>query len=82
MLRFSTQMSFLDQRFNEDGSPYAPIRYKELVRINYAISKNCNTSYLDVLKLSPRERDYLWEFIVEEAERTKEMIENTRKQSY
>lgn len=74
-------MSFLDQLYNEDGTPYAPTRYKELVRINYAISKNCNTSYLDVLKLSPRERDYLWEFIVEEAERTKEMIENSRKQS-
>ena len=73
-------MNFLDQLYNEDGTLYAPSRYKDLVRINYAISKNCNTSYLDVLKLSPRERDYLWEFIVEEADRTKEMIENSRKQ--
>lgn len=80
MPRFSTQVNFLDQLYNEDGSLYAPSRYKNLVRINYAISKNCNTSYLDVLQLTPRERDYLWEFILEEVDRTKEMLENTRKQ--
>ena len=74
-------MSFLDQRYNEDGSLYAPSRYKDLVKINYAISKNCHTSYTDVIKLTPRERDYLWEFIVEEADRTKEIIENSRKQN-
>lgn len=74
-------MNFLDQLYNEDGTPYGPTRYKELVRINYAISKNCNTSYTDVIKLTPRERDYLWEFIVEEVDRAKEMLENSKKQS-
>lgn len=81
MPRFSTQVNFLDQRYNEDGSLYAPSRYKELVKINYAIAKNCNTSYIDILQLTPRERDYLWEFIVEDADRTKEMLENSRKQN-
>ena len=75
---FSTQVNFLDQLYNEDGSPYGPARYKELVRINYAISKNCNTSYVDVLQLTPRERDYLWEFIVEEADKAKELIDKSK----
>ena len=35
----------------------------------YIVSKNCNTSYVDVLKMGYRERQHLLSFILEEAER-------------
>ena len=69
----------MDQALTSDGKPYGPIRYKEIVRDNYLISKNLNTSYNDVLKLTPRERDYLIEFIIEDAESAKKLIEDNKK---
>jgi len=69
----------LDPQFNEDGEPYGPYRFKEIVRECYSIAKNCNTSYTDILKITPRERDYLIEFIVDDANRAQEMIEENRK---
>ena len=69
----------MDPLTNEDGEPYGPIRFKELVKECDSISKNCNTSYNDVVKMTPRERDYLIEFIVEDANKTKELIENSKK---
>lgn len=71
-------MNFLDPLTNEDGEPYGPYRYKEIVRECYSISKNCNTSYADVIEMTPRERDYLIEFMVEDANRAKEMIEKSK----
>lgn len=78
MRRFSTQVNFLDPKYREDGEPYGPWRYKELVRLNYIISKNCNTSYTDILKITPRERDYLWEFIYDDAKKAEDMIKENR----
>ena len=56
-----------------DGKPYGPIRYEELVKYRYIISKNCNTSYLDAGKLTPTERDYILGYLVDEAKRREEM---------
>ena len=42
------------------------------------ISKNCNTSYNDVLNLTPREKNYLLEFIIDEAKRTQEIVEKNK----
>lgn len=78
-LPFVTLQNFLDPLTNEDGEPYAPHRYKEIVRECYSISKNCNTSYKDVLEMTPRERDYLIEFIIEDANKAKEMLEKSKK---
>ena len=69
----------MDQQLTSDGQPYGPIRYKELVRECYLISKNLNTSYTDVLKLSPREKDYIIEFIIQDAENSKKLIEDNKK---
>ena len=69
----------MDPQFNEEGEPYGPYRFKEIVRECYSISKNCNTPYTDILKITPRERDYLIEFIVDDANRAQEMIEENRK---
>ena len=69
----------MDQQLTSDGQPYGPIRYKELVRECYLISKNLNTSYTDVLRLSPREKDYIIEFIIQDAESAKKMIEDNKR---
>ena len=78
MRPFASQLNFLDPQKTEDGQPYSPIRYKELVKECYLISKNLNTSYLDVLKITPLERNYLIKFLVEEAKYNKDMIEQSR----
>lgn len=49
----------------------APEIYKELVRECYIISKNMNTSYTDLMNITPTERHYLLEFIKEEFEQVK-----------
>lgn len=74
ILHFASQVNFLDPKLTSDGKPYGPYRYKEIVKECYLISKNCNTSYVDLLKITPIERDYLYEFILEEYQKTEELI--------
>lgn len=69
----------MDPRFNKDGKPYGPIRYKEIVKERYMITKNLNTSYTDVGKITPRERLYLMEFIADEIQKTKELAEQRKR---
>jgi len=57
-----------------DGKPYGPFRYKEIVRECYLISKNCNTSYTDLMSITPIEKNYLLEFITEEFQKTEELM--------
>jgi hypothetical protein len=73
--------SFLDPRTSEDGTPYAPKRFRELVRECWYISDNTHTSYVDVLDLSVAERNYLIKFIREKQEATREAIEAARAKS-
>jgi hypothetical protein len=61
-----------------DGKPYGPERFKQIVKERYLISKNCNTSYTDLGKVTPLERNYLIEFITDELQKQKEMIENQK----
>jgi hypothetical protein len=58
-----------------NGQPYGPKRYRDIVKERYLISKNCNTSYTDLGKVTPLERQYLIEFITEELQKQKDMIE-------
>ena len=67
--------SFLDPRTSEDGKPYGPKRYREIVRECWYVSDNTNTSYADVLDLSYIERSYLLMFIREKQEATQAAIE-------
>ena len=76
--RFATHLNFLDPQKTEDGKPYAPIRYKQIIKECYLISRNLNTSYTDVLKISPTERELLISFLMEEAKRNKENIERIK----
>ena len=64
----------MDPQTNPDGTAYAPVRYEEIVRECYVISKHINTSYTDVLKITPAERNMMLNFLLEEAKRREEMI--------
>ena len=61
-----------------DGKPYAPWRYEQLVKECYVISKNSNTSFEDIKKITPTERNLLLKFINEEALKTQELIEQSK----
>lgn len=61
-----------------DGKPFGPYRYKQIVKEAYLISKNTNTSYLDVMSITPQERNYILEFISDEFKRTQELTEQAR----
>lgn len=78
---FASHLNFLDPQKTEDGKPYAPLRYEELVKECYLISKNLNTSYIDVLKITPVERKYLIKFLIQEAKHNQEMIEKSREEA-
>lgn len=71
---FASHLNFLDPQTNPDGTPYAPSRYKEIVNECYIISKNINTSYLDILKISPTERNLMLGFLLDEAKQRAELI--------
>jgi len=61
-----------------DGKPFGPYRYKQIVKESYLISKNTNTSYVDVMKITPQERNYILEFLAEEYKRTQELTEQAK----
>ena len=53
-------------------------RYKDIVRERYIISKHTNTSYGDTLTMSPIEREYVLEFIMEELQTQKRIIDEAK----
>ena len=71
----------MDPQKTRDGKPYGPIRYEELVKERYLISKIINTSYVDTGKLTPIERKYILNYIIEEFNKEKERFDNLRKQN-
>ena len=62
----------------EDGQPYGPKRFRDITKERYYISKYCNTSYNDAGEITPLERRYLLEFITEELEKQKAMIDKVK----
>ena len=70
----------MDPLLTSDGKPYGPWKYKEIVKECYIISKNINTSYTDLLKITPTERKYIIEFLMEEYDKTREEIEKIKQQ--
>lgn len=65
----------MDPQLTSEGNPYGPARFEEIVRERYLISKHCNTSYTDLDKVSPIERQYLLSFIYDELQKQQELIE-------
>ena len=62
---FVSHLNFLYQRYDEDGRPIGPRRFKEIIEECWFISKNIHTSYTDILQISPLERKYLIDTIKE-----------------
>lgn len=73
-------MNFLNPLTNSDGEPYGPWRYKEIVKELYVLSKNINTSYTDLLQITPTERGFLIEMLLEESKKTKEALEKAKRE--
>ncbi len=74
---FEKQVNFFDQRYTKDGKLYAPIRYKQIVREAYLITKNTNTTYSDVMNMTPNERTFILEFLVDEAKELEKKVQET-----
>lgn len=72
--------SFLDQLLTETGKPYGPERYRKIVKECYFISKHTNTSYTDLMEVTPTERTYLIQFIAEEIQKSQEAIDEAKRQ--
>ena len=68
----------MDPQKTRDGKPYGPVRYEELVKERYLISKTINTSYADVGKLTPIERKYIISYIIDEFKKQKEQLEELK----
>ena len=62
----------------ENGEPYGPARYKEIARERYLISKHTNTSYEDTSSITPLERGYLLQFMLEDMERQKDAYDKAK----
>lgn len=73
--------TFLDPEKTSDGKLYAPIRYKQLVKERYIISRQCNTSYTDTGNITPKEREYIFEFIDKEVEERKKAYDEAAAQA-
>lgn len=76
--RFASHLNFLDPQQTNDGRPYAPVRYKEIVKECYLISKNIHTSYTDLMSVTPTERNYMLEFLIDEARQREALIEKRK----
>lgn len=68
----------MDPQLTEEGKPYGPIRYKEIARERYLISKHTNTSYEDTANTTPLERGYILQFLVDDMERQKALYDKAQ----
>lgn len=59
--------------------PEHALMYKRIVQECYIISHQINTSYTDLMNITPTERKYLLEFLTDEAQKNKEQNEEFMK---
>ena len=64
-----------------DNGPEALNRFKTLTKERYLISKHTNTSYKDTAYITPIERQYIFEFIMDELQKQKEAYEKVRQET-
>ena len=76
--RFASILSFLDPQKADNGEPYGPFRYREIAKERYLISKHINTSYTDLGSVTPLERRYLLEFVVESSKAERELLDQMK----
>lgn len=75
---FASQLNFLDPQTDDQGNPWGPVRYKELVKERYYIAKQGHLSYDDVGKMTPTERDMIRQFILEDAQATQKALDDMK----
>jgi hypothetical protein len=75
---FALDQNFLDPQKTDKNEPYGPYRYKEIIRECYLISKNINTSYNEILDITPTERSYLLQFIADDIKRYNDVKEQAQ----
>ena len=78
---FVSLLNFIYQRFDLEGNWIGPKRFKEIIEECWFISKNINTSYTDILQISPMERKYLIDTIKESNRLEKEEFDRVVKES-
>lgn len=78
MVRFAILKNFFDPALTNDGRPYGPQRYKQIIKERYIIAKNAGTSYVDCGKITPYEREQLLECIADEFKKTQDYINNQK----
>lgn len=76
---FAQHQNFLDPVLTSEGKPYGPQRYREIIKERYYISKYTNSSYIDIGDINPTERRVLLEYIVEELQQQKDMIDKQKR---
>ena len=71
----------MDPPLTSDGKPYGPVRFRQIVEECYQISKRLNTSYNELMKISPTERSYLLQFLERDIRQENEMWEKLREKA-
>ena len=75
---FALALSSLDPKLTNDGKPYGPVRYRQLVKENYIITRQVNTSYIDVLKMMPQDKKIILKEIIDEIDARNKAYEEMR----
>ena len=67
----------MDPQLTDDLSE-KPKKYKNIARERYIISKHTNTSYEGTEHVTPVERGYILEFIMEDLQKQKDMYDKAK----
>lgn len=73
--RFASNQNFMNPHLTDEGKPYGPWKYNEIIKECFYISKHLHTSYNECLDVSPTERIALLKNIAEDIERRNEEFE-------
>ena len=76
ILPFESTMNFFDPHLTSDGRLYGPFRFKELIKERYLISNYTNISYTETGLLSPVEREYISNLVLEDLSKKYQQLES------
>lgn len=70
----------MDPKKTDDGKIWARERFLTIIKERQFISSRINTSYYDIGKISPFERERIISTIADEDKKTKETIDNMKRE--
>lgn len=73
-------MNFFDPRWTSENQPYAPKRFRDIVKERYLISLHTHTGYNETSSISPTERILLLQCINEDLQNKKDLYEKMKSQ--